>query len=119
VGLDQLVRFLVVKFTQFQILDLIWVLYLRLIILSVGGDVPVNSETFLVTDFINLKIKSAQSFEVDYRDRVCVHVLIEVSTHTCMNICVCTVFLTKIFYHFSSCIHFLFFRRLDGYNRIL
>jgi hypothetical protein len=85
----------------------------------VGGDVPINSETFLVTDFMNLKIKSAQSFKVDYRDMMCVRVLIEVSTHTCMNIYVYTVFLKKIFYHFSSCIHFLFFRRLDGYNRIL
>jgi hypothetical protein len=54
------------------------VLYLRLIIFSVGGDVPVNSKTFLVTDFVNLKVKSAQSFE-------CVH----------RNIYVCTVFLKK------------------------
>jgi hypothetical protein len=40
-----------------QILDLTWVLYLRLINLSVGDDVPIDSETFLVTNFINLKIK--------------------------------------------------------------
>jgi hypothetical protein len=32
-------------------------LYLRLIILSVGGDVPVDNETLLVTDFVNIKIK--------------------------------------------------------------
>jgi hypothetical protein len=56
VGLAHLVRLLVVKLIH---LDLIWMLYLRLIILSVGGDVPVDSETFLVTNFINLKIKSA------------------------------------------------------------
>jgi hypothetical protein len=37
-------------------------LHLRLIILSVGGDVPVDSESLLVTDFMNLKIKSAQFF---------------------------------------------------------
>jgi hypothetical protein len=50
-------------------------LYLRLIILSVGGDVSIDSETILVTDSVNLKIKSAQSFRGDYRDRVhvCVH----------------------------------------------
>jgi hypothetical protein len=31
-------------------------LHLRLIILSVRDDVPVDSETLLVTDFVNLKI---------------------------------------------------------------
>jgi hypothetical protein len=28
----------------------------------VGGDVPVDSETLLVTDFVNLKIRLTQSF---------------------------------------------------------
>jgi hypothetical protein len=28
-----------------------------------GGDVPVDSETLLVTDFMNLKIKSTQFFQ--------------------------------------------------------
>jgi hypothetical protein len=37
-------------------------LHLLLIILSVGGDVPVDSESLLVTDFVNLKIKPAQFF---------------------------------------------------------
>jgi hypothetical protein len=72
-------------------------LYLRLIILSVGGDVPVDSETFLVTDFLNLKIKSAQSYEGAHRGRVCVHVFVGVSVHTCMSICVCTLFLKKLY----------------------
>jgi hypothetical protein len=72
-------------------------LYLRLIILSVGGDVPVDSETFLVTDFLNLKIKPAQSYEGAHRGRVCVHVFIGVSVHTCMSICVCTLFLKKLY----------------------
>jgi hypothetical protein len=54
------------------------VLHLRLIILSVGGDVPVDSEALLVTDFVNLKIKLTQSFRGAYR-----------------GICVCTVFLKK------------------------
>jgi hypothetical protein len=48
------------------------VLHLRLIILSVGGDVPVDSETLLVTDFVNINIKPSQSFRCAHRDRVCV-----------------------------------------------
>jgi hypothetical protein len=51
------------------------VLYLRLIILSIGGDVPIDSEALLVTDFVNLKIKPTQSFIDAYMSRVhvCVH----------------------------------------------
>jgi hypothetical protein len=71
------------------------VLYLRLIILSVGGDIPVNNETLLITDFVNLKIKPTQSFRDTHRDRICVHVFIVVSAHTYMSICVYTVFLKK------------------------
>jgi hypothetical protein len=59
-------------------------------------DVPVNSETLLVADFINLKIMPAQSFEGDHRDRVCVRMFIGMNTHMYMSICVYTVFLTKI-----------------------
>jgi hypothetical protein len=62
----------------------------------VGGDVPVNSEALLVTDFINLKIKPAQSFGRAHKGKVCVRVFIGVSARTCMSICVCTVFLKKI-----------------------
>jgi hypothetical protein len=69
------------------------VLHLWLIILSVGGDVPVDSKAFLVTNFMNLKIKPAQSFRGAHRGRVCVRVFIGVSARTCMNIC--TVFLKK------------------------
>jgi hypothetical protein len=63
----------------------------------VGGDVPVNSETLLVTDFVNLKIKLAQSFRCVHRCRVCVRVFIEMSARTCINIYICTVFLKKLF----------------------
>jgi hypothetical protein len=49
----------------------------------VEADVPIDSETLLVTDFINLKIK------------LCVRVFIGVSAHTCINIYVYTVFLKK------------------------
>jgi hypothetical protein len=51
------------------------VLHLQLIILSVRGDVPVDSETLLVTDFVNLKIKPTQSFRGAHKGSVyvCVH----------------------------------------------
>jgi hypothetical protein len=72
------------------------VLLLRLIILSVGGDASIDSDALLVTDFVNLKIKSVQSFGGVHRDRVCMRVFIGVSVSTCMSICVCTVFFLKI-----------------------
>jgi hypothetical protein len=59
----------------------------------VEGNVTVDSDTLLVTDFVNLKIKSSQSFECAHRGRVCVRVFIGVNAHTCMGIYVCTVFL--------------------------
>jgi hypothetical protein len=39
------------------------------------GDVPVDSESLLLTDFVNFKIKLAHSFGCAHRDRVymCVH----------------------------------------------
>jgi hypothetical protein len=48
----------------------------------VRGDVPVDSDTLLVTDFVNLKIKSAQFFRDAHRDKMCVRVFIGVSAHT-------------------------------------
>jgi hypothetical protein len=51
----------------------------------VGDDAPIDSKTLLVTDFINLKIKPAQFFMGVHRDRVYVHVFIEVSAHMYMN----------------------------------
>jgi hypothetical protein len=61
-----------------------------------GGDVPVDSETLLMTDFMNLKIKSTQFFGGAHRDRLCV--FIGVSAHTCMSIYICTVFLKKLYF---------------------
>jgi hypothetical protein len=52
----------------------------------VRDDVSINSKTLLVTDFVNLKIKSAQSFGDAHRGRVCVRVFIGVSAHMCMSI---------------------------------
>jgi hypothetical protein len=48
----------------------------------VGDGVPVDSETFLVTDFMNLKIKLTQSFKCAHGDMlyVCVH---RVSIYIC------------------------------------
>jgi hypothetical protein len=53
------------------------------------GYVSIDGDVFLVTDFVNLKIKSAQSFT--HRGRVCI--FIEVSDRMCKSICICTVFL--------------------------
>jgi hypothetical protein len=41
-----------------------------------GGDVLIDSDASLMTDFINLKIKSAQSFGCAYRDKMYTHVFI-------------------------------------------
>jgi hypothetical protein len=57
---------------------------------------PVNNETFLVTDFVNLKIKSAQSFRGAHRGGMCVRVFIRVSARTCINICIYIVFIKKL-----------------------
>jgi hypothetical protein len=57
------------------------VLHLQLIILSVGSDIPVDNETLLMIDFVNFKIKPAQSFKCAYRDRICVPIFIGVSAH--------------------------------------
>jgi hypothetical protein len=62
----------------------------------VGGDFPVDSDALLVTEFVNLKIRLTQSFGGAHRSRVCVHVFIGVSAHTCTSIYVCTVFLKNI-----------------------
>jgi hypothetical protein len=61
----------------------------------VGDDVSVDSEMLLVSDFVNLKIKSTQSFRGAHRDRMYVHVFIEVSVYMCINMYVYTVFLKK------------------------
>jgi hypothetical protein len=68
-------------------------LHLWLIIFLMGGNVSVDSDVLLVTDFVNLKIKLAQSFRVTHRGSVCVYVVIVVSAH--MSICVYIVFFKK------------------------
>jgi hypothetical protein len=57
----------------------------------VRDDVPNDNETFLVTDFVNLKIKSVQSFGCAHRDKMCVYIFIGVSDYTYMSIYIYTV----------------------------
>jgi hypothetical protein len=40
----------------------------------VGDDASIDNEALLMTNFVNLKIKSAQSFEGVYRDRMYVYI---------------------------------------------
>jgi hypothetical protein len=61
----------------------------------VEDDVPVDSEILFVIDFVNLKIKLAQSFRCTHRDRMCVRMFIGMSVYTCIRICVYTIFLKK------------------------
>jgi hypothetical protein len=42
-------------------------------------DVPIDNETFLVNDFVNLKIKSVQSFRCTHKSMIYVHVFRYVS----------------------------------------
>jgi hypothetical protein len=65
---------------------IIFVTYLQLIILSVVGDIFIESETLLLTDFVNLKIKPTQSFRDVYRGRVYTHVFIWRNIRTCIDI---------------------------------
>jgi hypothetical protein len=73
-------------------------LHLRLIILSVKDNITVDSEAFLMTYFMNLKIKAAQFFRGAHRGRMRVYVFIEMIAHMCMSSCVYIVFLKKLEY---------------------
>jgi hypothetical protein len=59
---------------------------------SMKCNINIDSDVFLVTEFVNLKIKLAQSFKYVHKNKVCVRVLIELSNHTYMSICVSMVF---------------------------
>jgi hypothetical protein len=48
-----------------------------------GGDIHIDNETLLVTDFVNLKIKSAQSFRCAHINRIYICLFIEVNAHKC------------------------------------
>jgi hypothetical protein len=62
----------------------------------VGGDVFVDSDTLVVTDFMNLKIKRAQSFRGGHKDKLRIHRGECSYIYSYMSICVSTVFLKKI-----------------------
>jgi hypothetical protein len=62
----------------------------------VGCDVSVDSETLLMTNFINLKIKPTQSFESAHSDRLYMRVFIGINIHMYISIFIYTVFLKNI-----------------------
>jgi hypothetical protein len=58
----------------------------------VGGEVSIDSKMLLLTDFINLKIKLTQFFEINHKGMIYMRIFIRISDHTCMIICVYPVF---------------------------
>jgi hypothetical protein len=51
-----------------------------------------------VTEFVNLKIKSAKYFSGVHKDMMCIRLFIKMSVHTYMSICVYTIFLKMDYY---------------------
>jgi hypothetical protein len=70
--------------------------------LIVGDDVLIDGEIFLLTDFVNLKIKLVQFFGGAYRCMVYVRVLIEMSIYTYINIYIYTMFFKKKNYSYLN-----------------
>jgi hypothetical protein len=79
-------------------------LYLQLIILSVRDDVSIDNETLLMSDFVNLKIKPAQSFKCVYRDKMCVYVFIEMSIRMCISIYIYNILKKKSYLAILNCL---------------
>jgi hypothetical protein len=48
-----------------------------------------------VIDFVNIKIKSIQSFRCTYRDKIYIRIFIGVSTYTYINIYIYIMFVKK------------------------
>jgi hypothetical protein len=90
VDLAHLVRFLVVKLTHPDSNTIFDMGIAFTTNYSLGGDVPIDSETFLVIDFVNLMIKLAQSFRCTHRGKICVFIG---CARIYINICIFTVFL--------------------------
>ena len=61
-----------------------FILEFKGVILSVIGDLPVDSEASLVTSSILRFASPTQFFGGAHRGRVCVHTFIEVSVRSCM-----------------------------------
>jgi hypothetical protein len=86
VGLTQLGRFLVAELANSGLnyrfdMDVVFTTNNLLVV----GNVLVDREMLLVIDFMNLKIKSTQSFSSVYRGRMCVCIH-KVSVHMYMSI---------------------------------
>jgi hypothetical protein len=96
VGLAQLIRFLLVELnhTGSNLKFDMCVIFMNNYSL-VRDDVPVDSGSLLVADFMNIKIKPTQSFRGAHRGKVCVYVFIGMSACTCINIYIYAVFLKK------------------------
>jgi hypothetical protein len=91
VGLTQLGRFLVVELTNSGLnyrfdMNVVFTTNNLLVV----DNVPVDREMLLVTDFMNLKIKSTQSFSSVYRGRMCVCIH-KASVHMYMSIYIYTM----------------------------
>jgi hypothetical protein len=62
----------------------------------VGYNAHIDSDALFFIDFVDPKIKPAQSFRDTHRGKICVRVFIGVSVRTCMSICIYTVFLKQM-----------------------
>jgi hypothetical protein len=51
---------------------------------------------FLITDFINLKIKSIQSFKGAYKDKIYIYIFIGVNTHIYISIFILYLSLNRV-----------------------
>jgi hypothetical protein len=71
------------------------VLYLRLIILLLVVDIPVDNVSFLVIDSVNLKIKPSQCFVCAHRDSVRVYMFIGMITDSYVYEYVCFYSVSK------------------------
>jgi hypothetical protein len=58
-------------------------------------DVSINSKTLLLIDFVNLKIKSTQSFKGAHKDRICVCVYKSECSYIYKYLCLYYVFKKK------------------------
>jgi hypothetical protein len=94
VGLAQLVRFLMVELINSGLISKFDMCVIFIPNYSFSGNRhPIDNETLLMTDFVNLKIKTARSFKDTHIYRIYIRVFIEIDAHTCMSICDCTIFL--------------------------
>jgi hypothetical protein len=63
---------------------------------------PIDSETLLVTDFMNLKIKPTQSFRGTHRNRVYVYVHMNECLYVYEYLCLYCVFFKRIISYMLS-----------------